>query len=123
MGEMHIAGERDDVLDDECSCADTECCPRLKVMNSMMRRRRGWRCFFLGGIDGTWGKELAHILWVMGLFMGLEYRRPGEGLSAQCTAEWPFASVDPTMVLHVVPQFESLAAKFTLEGSIPRVRW
>ena len=41
--------------------------------NSMMRRWR-WRGLFLGGIHGARGQELAHILRIMCLFVGLEYR-------------------------------------------------
>jgi len=49
--------------------------------NSMMRRWR-WRGLFLGGVHGARGQELAHILRIMCLFVGLEYRRPREGFAA-----------------------------------------
>lgn len=50
--------------------------------------------------------------------MGFEYRRAGEGLAAERTAEGALARVNAAMVLHVVPQLEGLAAEFALEGPV-----
>jgi len=89
--------------------------------NSMMRRWRR-RGLFLGGVHGTRGQELAHILRIMCLFVGLEYRRPREGLATQRTPEWPLASVHAAMVLHVVAQLKRLAAELALERSVSGMR-
>ena len=89
--------------------------------NSMMRRWRR-RGLFLGRIHGARGQELAHILRIMCLFVGLEYGRPREGLAAQRTPERPFPGVHPAMVLHVVAQLEGLAAELALERPVTCVR-
>jgi len=89
--------------------------------NSMMRwwRRRG---LFLGGVHGARGQELAHILRVMCLFVGLKYRRPREGLAAQRTPERSFASMHATVVLHMMAQLERLTAELALERPVAGMR-
>lgn len=90
--------------------------------DSMMGRWRWRRCLFLAGIHRARGQELTHILWIVSLFVGLKDGRPREGLAAQCTAEGSLARVYPAVVLHVVAQFERLAAKLALERAVARVR-
>lgn len=79
------------------------------------------RGLLLGGLDGTRGQELAHVLWVVGLLVGLKYRRPREGLAAEAAPEGPLARVHPAVVLHVVAQLEGLAAELALEGPVAGV--
>lgn len=75
----------------------------------------------LGRLDRARGQELAHVLWVVGLLVGLQYGRPREGLAAQAAPKGPLARVHPAVVLHVVPELEGLAAELALEGPVTGV--
>lgn len=87
-----------------------------------MMRGRLLRRVFLRGIHGARRQELPHVLWIVRLLVGLQYRRPRERLPAQRTPERPLAGVHSTVVLHVMPQLEGLAAELALERPVAGVR-
>jgi hypothetical protein len=72
-------------------------------------------------VQRTWRQELANVFGIVRLLVGLEYRRPGEGLPAEAAPERSLARVHPAVVLHVVAQLEGLAAELALEGAVARV--
>jgi hypothetical protein len=66
-------------------------------------------------------EELAHILGVVSLFMGLEDSRSRERLATEGTPERSLSGMNATVILHVMAEFERLAAELALEGAIARV--
>lgn len=57
----------------------------------------------------------------MGLLVRLQDRRPRERFPAEVAPERSLACVNATVILHVVPQLEGLAAELTFEGPVTRV--
>lgn len=72
-------------------------------------------------VQGARRQELAYIFRIVGLLVRLQYRTPGERLSAEGTPEGSLARVHSTVVLHVVPEFERLPAELALERSVAGV--
>lgn len=72
-------------------------------------------------VDRRRRQELPHVLGVVRLLVRLQDRRAGERLAAHAAAERSFACVHPTVVLHVMPQFERFAAELALERPVTGV--
>lgn len=72
-------------------------------------------------VDRRRRQELAHVLWVVRLFVRLQDRRAGERFAAHAAPERSLACVHPTVVLHMVPQLERFAAELALERPVTGV--
>lgn len=88
---------------------------------SLRNYSRGLVRALLLGVERTGREELPDVLGIVRLLVGLEDRRPREGLAAECASEGSFSGVHATVVLHVMPQLERFTAELALEGSITSV--